>query len=171
MQIQLEKTGECEAKVIADVPKEEVKTMRDRIIGSYARRAQLPGFRPGKVPASVVAKHFVKDVQDQLQVNMENDLRAKTLEKNPDLRILNFHPVEYNEQPDGSCKLTTEVSILPSFELPEYIGIEVTEDSVDVSDQEVEEALKQFADAAATWDPVERAATKEDQVVIDFKTT
>lgn len=157
--------------MIADVPKEEVKTMRDRIIGSYARRAQLPGFRPGKVPASVVAKHFVKDVQDQLQVNMENDLRAKTLEQNPDLRILNFHPVEYNEQPDGSCKLTTEVSILPSFELPEYIGIEVTEDSVDVSDQEVEEALKQFADAAATWDPVERAATKEDQVVIDFKTS
>lgn len=171
MQIQLEKTGECGAKVIANVPGEEVKEMRDHIVAGYTRGARLPGFRPGKVPTSIVAKHFAKEVQEQLQRDLENKLQEETIGQNTDLRVLRFHAVEYDEQTDGSFKLTTEAVVLPSFELPEYIGIEVTEDDVEVSDKEVEDTMERFAEASATFDPVERAATKEDHVVIDFKTT
>ena len=170
MQIQLEKTGECEATVVADVPEEEVKKMRDRIVAECTRSACLPGFRPGKTPVSIVAKHFAKEVQERLQTDMEGELREEVFKQNPELLILRFHPVEHSEQSDGSCKLTTKAVILPPFELPEYIGIEVTEDSTEVSDEEMEDTMKQFADASATYDPVEHAATEEDQVVIDFKT-
>ena len=81
MQIQLEKTGECEATVVADVPEEEVKKMMDRIVAECTRSACLPGFRPGKTPVSIVAKHFAKEVQERLQTDMESELRKKCLNR------------------------------------------------------------------------------------------
>ena len=155
----------------ANVPTGEVKTMRERIVADYARSARLPGFRPGKVPFSVVAKHFAREVQEQLLLDMEGELKKGIFDQNPNLRILRFRDMEHDEQEDGSCKLAMSAMVLPSFELPEYVGIEVTEESEEVSDDEVEDVMKQFAETFATHEPVERAAKEEDQVTIDFKTS
>ncbi len=171
MDIKLDRTGECEAEVIATVSAEDAKKQRNQIVARYAAHANLPGFRPGKAPATMVAKRFAKEIREEMRIVMENAVQSDVLEQNSDLHFFRFSDPEYSENEDGSCEMKMHAAVLPKFELPEYIGIEVKTESTAVSDEEVEDCLKVFAESMATYEPVERAATEEDTVLIELKVT
>lgn len=171
MDITLNKTSDCRAELHATVPANEVQEKKKNILAYYGRGVRVDGFRPGKVPASVVAKRYAKEVTEQLNAELASDAQTKTLEENPGLKVLDFGAPEVHEQADGSCELISILTLIPSFELPEYTGIEVTVDSAAVSDEEVQDTLQKFAESSATYETVDRAAAEGDMVVIDFTTT
>lgn len=171
MEIIINKTSDCRSALKATVPADEVSAIRDSILTGYAKNVRLPGFRPGKAPRSVVAKRYASDIAEELEYRLKSDIQEKALEENPGLKVLEFGSPEGSFQEDGSYVLASELTIVPEFELPEYMGIEVSVPSTDVSDEEVEETLKKYAETSAEHVVVERAAAKGDVVVIDFKTT
>lgn len=171
MEITLNKTSDCRAELRAVVPAGDVQDKKKSILTAFGRNARMAGFRPGKVPASVVAKHYAKEIAEQLKSELTSDVQRQLFEENPKLKVLGFADMETKELEDGSCELTSSLTVVPEFELPAYEGIEVSVPSTEVSDDEVQEALQRFAEASATHDPVERAAAKGDIVVLDFKTS
>ena len=171
MEITLEKKNDCEATLGAVATAAEVQVMRKKLLARYGQSARVDGFRPGKVPASVLLKRFGKEIEELLKEQIAEDARQKMFEENEELRVLSFSDMEVKEVEGGAYEAHSELTILPAFELPEYEGIEVTEESTEVSDEEVQEALQKYAESSATREPVERPATAEDTVVIDFKTS
>ncbi len=171
MDITIEKLSDCQATLTAIASADEVKAIKDQAVTAYARNANIPGFRPGKAPKSVIAKRYAAAIAEELDVRMRADAQEKALDENPDLKVLDFGNAQSGEQEDGSYKITTTMTIVPAFELPEYMGIEVTIPSDEVSDEEVEDALNKFAAASAEHVVAERAAAMGDVAVIDFKTT
>ena len=171
MDITLEKTNDCRATLHAVATAGEVQEKKNAIMASLSRNARLAGFRPGKAPASVVAKRYAKEIAEELQEELKSEVQRQTLSENPKLKVLDFENMEVHEQPDGSCEIISVLTIIPEFDLPEYVGIEVSVASTDVSDEEVQETLRKYAESSATHEVVDRAATKDDIAVIDFKTT
>ncbi len=171
MEISINKTSDCQATLTATVPADKVSAIKDGIISSYMQSARVPGFRPGKAPKSVIAKRYAEMIAEELDARLKSDIQEQALTDNPSLKVLDFGAPEGGEQEDGSYTLSATLTIVPDFELPEYMGLEVTVPSTDVSDEEVEETLRKYAEASAEHVPCERAAAKGDIAVIDFKTT
>lgn len=171
MEITLDKTSECRAELRAVVTADEVQEKKMSILAEYKKHARVAGFRPGKVPTSVLAKHYAKEVTERVHDELVDAVQAKTLEDNPELKVLDFGTLEAHDREDGTCEIISVLTLIPTFELPEYVGIEVKLPSGEVSDEEVQDALQKFAEASATYEPVERAAAKDDMAVIDFATT
>ncbi len=171
MEITLEKKNDCEATLNAVATAEEVQALRKKMLASYGRSARVAGFRPGKAPTSVLLKHYGKDIEESVKEQLADEAQREMFKEHRDLKMLNFPDIEVKEAEGGAYEVHGNLMLLPSFELPEYEGIEVTEKNTEVSDEEVQEALQKFAEVSATREPVERAATAEDTVVMDFKTS
>ncbi len=171
MEITLDKKNDCEATLSAAVTEGEAQKLRSKLLASYGRNARVAGFRPGKVPESVLLKRYGKDAEESMKEQMIDEAQRKALEENKELRVLNFSDMEVREAEGGAYEVHGNLTLLPAFDLPAYEGIEVTEQGVEVSDEEVQDALQKFAESSATREPVERAATAEDTVVMDFKTS
>lgn len=171
MDITIDKTSECEATLNAVASAGEVASIRDSITATYCKNANIPGFRPGKAPKGVVAKRYADSIKEELEYRLKSDIQDKSLQEHEDLKVLDFGEPEAAFQEDGSYKFATKLTIVPNFELPEYMGLEVKVPTADITDDEVNDALKQFAESSATYDKVERAAAMGDMVLIDFKTT
>ena len=171
MEITINKTSDCQVELKATVPAADVAAIRDGIVKSLAGSARIPGFRPGKAPKSVIAKRYAADIKEELDARLRSDIQDKCLEENPELKVLDFGDLQGGVQEDGSYTLSSVMTVVPAFELPEYMGIEVSIPSTEVSDAEVDETLAKFAESSAKHVPVERASAKGDVVVVDFKTT
>lgn len=171
MDITITKTSDCGATLSAVVTAADATSEKEQIIASYVRSARIAGFRPGKAPKSVVLKRYADSIKDEFEYRLKSEVEMKALDENPELKVLDFGTPEMTEQEDGSYVLTANLTIVPDFELPEYMGIEVTIPSSEVSDDEVQAALQRYADASATHEPVERPAVQGDIVVADFTTT
>lgn len=171
MEITINKTSDCQITLHATVPANEVSSLKDGILATYSKSVRLPGFRPGKAPKGVIAKRYASDINEELEYRLKSDIQEKCLEENPDLKVLDFGTPEGSFQQDGSYTLTTTLTVVPDFELPEYVGIEVSVPSTDVSDAEVDETLRKYAETSAEHVVVERPSAQGDVVVVDFKTT
>ncbi len=171
MEISINKISDCQVSLSATVPASDVAAAKDSILAAYSKSVRLPGFRPGKAPKSVIAKRYAADVNEELEMRLKSDIQDKCLEQNPDLKVLDFGTPEGTIAEDGSYTLTATLTVVPEFELPEYMGIEVTVPTTEVTDAEIDETLQKFAESSAKHEPVERASAKGDIVVVDFKTT
>ena len=171
MDITIDKTSDCQATLTAIADPKKVASIKNAAIAAYSANARIPGFRPGKAPKSVIAKRFAEGIADELDARIKAEVQDKVLEENPELKVLEFGEPTTTVEEDGSYKLVSTLTIVPEFELPEYMGIEVTIPSDEVSDEEVQDTLQKYAESSAEHVVVERASAKGDIVVIDFTTT
>lgn len=171
MDISINKTSDYQATLTATASAQEVSAMKDSIIATYSKSTRIPGFRPGKAPKSVIAKRYASAIAEEMDYRIKSDVQEQALEQNPDMKVLDFGTPSVTNNEDGSTTLTSTLTIVPDFELPEYMGIEVSVPSTEVSDDEVQETLQKYAESSARHEVVERAGAKGDIAVIDFKTT
>ncbi len=173
MNIQIDKTNDCQATLQVVVPSEDVAKLKADITKSYSKNAQVPGFRPSKAPLKVIAKRYASAIEEELESQLLEDVQKKTLTQNEKLMVLDFLDVKSNFTEEGTFTVEATLTIIPEFELPEYKGLPVSIPTTDVSDIEVEQTLQKYAESSAKHEPVERAAEmdKGDICVIDFTTS
>ena len=171
MEINVDIQPDCTATLKASIPAETTAARRASIVDSYAGKAKLPGFRPGKTPKSIIEKRFKKEIEEELLDTLFETACSAALEENPKLKVLNFGKPEQSLDDQGNYTATSAMTVVPEFELPEYKGIEVKVPSSEVTEADVEEALNSLAEQIAEFTPVDRAAKKDDVAIIDFKTT
>ncbi|HJN37247.1 MAG TPA: trigger factor [Gammaproteobacteria bacterium] len=126
------------------------------------------GFRPGKVPASIIIESYRPEILQEITV----DLTQKSFEQ-----ALKQHDLDMADQPDMDIKpvdlgsgltYTAKFECLPKVELKDLSDIKLINPVSEVSDKEVKEAYKEAIDKHPDWKKVDRAAKKGDQVTIDF---
>ena len=154
-----------------EVPKDEVAARIDHTISHLAHDVNIPGFRKGKVPRSVLISRFGKEtiltqtLNDALPMWYEAAVADSGI-KPVDNPELDFEGLEDN---DASFSFKATVPVRPRPSLPRYAGIEVEKEVVEVSDAEVEEPIERLRKCTASLEPVEgRPAARGDFVVIDF---
>ncbi len=171
MDISVDIQPDCTATLKATIGADVTTQRRNAIVDSYAAQAKVPGFRPGKTPKSIITKRYKEQIESELLGELFDSVCREALEQNDKLKVLNFGTPEHSFDEAGAYTVSSTMTIVPEFELPEYKGIEVTAPSEEVTDADMEQALTQLAEQTAEFEPVEREAQMDDVCVIDFKST
>lgn len=155
-----------------DVDKEIVSKEIDKRAKKIAKQAQLPGFRPGKVPLAVVKNRFKADVEQDAVEAIANDLLPKELESHK-LRPVASPKLEKVElAPEGSLKFRITFDVLPEVTIPVFRGIEVSVKQQQATPEMIEAEIDRLRDGGARFEPVEgRPAQKGDFVEVDIEIT
>ena len=134
-----------------------------------SKTAKVPGFRQGKVPASVAAKHI--DPQ-ALQQQLLDDAISKAVAEaflTEKIQALDRPMVDVKKYVPGDLlEFTAEVEVLPPVALGDYKKLDVKADKVEVKDAEVEDTIERIRAGFAEKNEVDRKAQEGDEVVIDF---
>lgn len=171
MNITVERLPECKARLSAEIPADEVKQTRDAIVRAYSQQAKVPGFRPGKVPNSVIEKRFSEPIDDELKDRLARSAYAEASDKE-DLAIIGIAQVEREQlEADGSYLLAVEVITEPDVEIADYKGIEVEVQKMDVTDEMIDEYLANTAKRQAMPIDVEREVGAGDLAVANYSGT
>ncbi len=134
-----------------------------------AKKVKVPGFREGKAPASVAAKHI--DPIALSQQALEDALSKAVAEAflGEELQALERPEVEIRAYvPGQSLEFTAEAEILPKVKLGDYKKLSVAKPKVVVAAKDVDEVLERLRQSQAEKKPVKRAAAMGDEVIIDF---
>ena len=152
------------------ITKKEIEKLVDQKLESIAKEANLPGFRPGKVPVSVVKNRFGKQILGEVVRESVDTASKETMEKNkltpssqPKIEIVSFEEGE-----DLKAKLFVE--LMPDFEVPDLSILDITKPIVNVSEKDINEAVEKIAKENVATKEItkDRPAKKGDTLVIDF---
>ena len=158
----IEVTNPCLREVSVEIPAEAVQKERESVLAKYARYAKVPGFRKGKVPASIVKQRFAEDInQELLESLLPRYLRLETTKQNlapisqPKIVDLHLHEGE---------PLTFKASfeVLPEFDIPGYQEVHAEKEDTSVSDEEVGKSLDNLREQHATYENVEEGRALQD---------
>ena len=168
-----EESNPCRRELSIEVPANVVASETENIVSRYQKLARVPGFRKGKVPASVVRQRFAKEVHDDVVEQLvPRYLREETVRQNlapvSQPRVTDVHL-----EPGEPLRFKASFEILPQFQIAPYGDIRVSTIDTNVTDEEVETALKNLRERQATFTAVEedRALADGDFAVVSFKGT
>jgi trigger factor len=138
-----------------EVPADQVKAEFDKAYDAYARYAKVPGFRPGRVPLSVVKQRFSKDVKDEVIGRLLPHALQHAIVDHK-LRVVGEPSIiDFSVNEGEPLKFKVSVEIVPEFELQEYKGLKATKRVVRVTDEDVENVIGRWRERAAEFVPVE----------------
>jgi len=135
-----------------------------------AKTASLPGFRPGKVPVSLLRKRYGPAVMGEV-LEQAVSTSAEQAMQEKGVRPIGQPEFEVTSFEDGKdLEYTMSFDILPEIALPDFGKVEVERMVPKIDEKDVEETLQRIADANKTSEPITKARkTKSgDMVIIDF---
>lgn len=163
---------DCRLDLTVSVPWETVKKYRDDIIAGSVEKAKIPGFRLGKVPTAVFARHFEREILDAMKEDFapyhvieEAKRKDRTFAYGPEIRDMRLV--------EGEClEIDATLEVFPRFELGEYRNIEVSVPENLPIDQVVDVRLNDLRTEQGSFANVDpRAAREEDHVLVSIEIT
>ena len=152
------------------VPADRVDREKQAVAKHYASRMHLPGFRKGKVPASVIAKKFGPAIeQDALQQVVQSAYREA-------LEAQSFQPISEGSvssmdyQPGTDLTFQVEFEVKPEIQLARLGGFTVQAPKVEVGDDEIEKVLDRLREERADYSPLAESETPKpgDRVTVEI---
>jgi len=172
MKTEIVDVNETRKNVHIEIPSDVVDAEIDRQARVYSRKARIPGFRPGKAPATVIKQRYKEQILHDV-VNglippaVDEALRERGVEAvdTPDIQNVNIEP----GQP---LTFTVSFDTLPPLEPGEYATISLHRPSSAVPDEALDQAMQRLRDRAARFEPVEgRGVDHGDTVTLDLART
>lgn len=169
VQVQQEQIEPCRVALSIDVPSEDVQKAVQTVFNQVAKRTNVPGFRPGKAPATLVKRYI-----DESRVNEMAFERALTNAYNDALRQAGITPYthadpkvelgeeEFSVEKGFSFKAT--VATQPKVELGELEGLTARRLVTKISDEDVAKEVDRYRESAATFEATEEAAEDGDRI-------
>jgi trigger factor len=156
--------------VEVEIPAQLLSAEASRVTTEFAREARVPGFRPGKTPASVIRNRFAKEIQEEVVTRvLSSSFRDVVQEKG--LEPVGEPVVEHVDAfVDGApMKYKARFEVKPRVELGEYRGLEIEDPKIEVSDTDVEAMIERLRDQASAYRvESERGLEEGDFAVIDI---
>ncbi|MEC4728351.1 trigger factor [Shewanella sp. D64] len=167
MQVSVETTQGLERRLTISVPAEQIEKAVNDSLKSEAKRARIPGFRPGKVPVSVINKRYGNAIRQDItgEVMQRNFVEAIIAEKLNPAGAPTFVPGESDAE---NFQFVATFEIYPEVELKGLEDIAVEQPTSVVTDADVDTMIETLRKQHATYAAVERAAGDGDKAKINF---
>ncbi|MFO1010638.1 MAG: trigger factor [Planctomycetota bacterium] len=144
MQVSVEKTGPCQAKVKFTVPGDEFSGTLKRALQNAGKNAKMKGFRPGHVPVQIIEKHYGVQLRHETIQYFVQQAYEQAVKDNQ-LKVVGFQRVNLDEirvLEGADFSHAFEVSLRPEIALKEYKGLKVESQLEPVMDQEIANAIE-----------------------------
>jgi trigger factor len=175
MQITQTVSEDLHRQFTVTVPASELENRVTARLEKMKPQINLKGFRPGKAPVSFLKKQFGKSVMGEIVEAAVSEGSQKAISDNALKPALQprVEPVgDVQDVVDGKADLTFTVTVdlMPEFQPADVTQLKVERITADITDADLDEALKRLADNTRTYAsrPEGEAAVQDDTVVIDF---
>ena len=163
------------------LPAANLDAKRATKLASLGKELRLPGFRPGKVPLSIVKQRFGSAVSAEIVQESVDDATRTVLNerglrpaRQPKLALVSENPTA----PGTDVEFTLEMEVLPTITLPDFSTVQLTRLKAEVPPEKVDEALDRIAKSNRTLEPLTTEALQArpegdgavtgDVVTVDF---
>jgi trigger factor len=152
------------------IPASDISGEVEKRLDEMGKTARLPGFRPGKVPKSLLKKQYGPALMGEIVERQVNESSQKTIDERG-LRPAAQPKVEITKFAEGEdLEFSVDLEILPEIAQPDYASIELERMKVEVTQEMVDETLERMAKQSREKKPAAegKAAAKGDVVQMDF---
>lgn len=168
MQVSIETTSTLERRLTIGVPAARVEQEVNARLQRAAQTARLDGFRPGKVPMTVIRQRFGAGVRQEVlgEVLSQSFAEAVRQEK---LRPVGQPSIEPKTlEPGKDLEYIATFEVFPEIVPGDYSGMEVVKPIAEVTEADIDKMIETLCKQQGTWVDVQRAAQTGDQANIDY---
>ena len=169
MDVTVENLEGLNRKITLALPWEGIRAAVDKKLSQTQRKAKVQGFRPGKAPLKMVDAMYGTDIRNEVL----NDAVVKAFYEVVEAQKLRvaglprFNEVE-NQDDENTFKIDAQFEVFPEVKVGDLSAQEIEKATTEVSDAEVDKTIEILRGQRTRYNHVERAAQKEDRVIIDF---
>ena len=173
MLLNFEDVSPVKKTVEVEIPAGLISAEAQRVTADFSRKANIPGFRPGKVPAGIVRTRFAKEIQEQVMERLlprtfHEAIADKGLEIVGEPHLQHMDPFIEG----ATVKYKAEFEVKPSFELGEYRGLAIDDPKIEVADHDVDNMIERLREQASAYRPeTERGLEENDFAMIEMTTS
>lgn len=168
MQVTLEETSSLGRKLTITVPSDKIQSEVSKRLNSLKGTIKVDGFRPGKVPLTIVRqRHGDRVQQEVIMQEMQTAYQEALVQEQ--LNPASSPQIEPKEiAPGEDIVFVASLDIVPEFELVDFSECEVSLDSADVEAQNIDDAQLRIQKQSMDWQLAETEAEQGQRVTIDF---
>lgn len=172
LKVEMENLSEVKRKLTIEVPSTEVTQAMDRAYRELGKKAKVKGFRPGKVPRSILEMYYHKDIDHDVSEILVRRSLGEAL-KDKGLEAINLswpEPAPPVVAGEDYC-YSVEIEVAPEFTAGDYLGLTLSAPEVAMTDAEVEARLEEIRQTNAILKPLpeDRSVKEGDFVVLDYQ--
>ena len=169
VQIELKETDACTREMNAKYSAEQVDAAFKDAVKEAGKYAQLPGFRKGKAPASLILSKYKNYILDDVAKVLQQAAFQK-LTGNKDLDIVSFGQLKAEAQPETGKEyaFSLELEVAPKFDLPEYKGLEIKVEQKETLDEKFAAELENLKKLYAEFLNVDGEAAAGDMLKVSY---
>lgn len=167
---QLEKSA---VKLTVTVDKSDVEQVYNTTVAKYVKNAQIPGFRKGHVPASVLERKYGDSLKADALGELIDKSVAEIFEKETDNRPLPYAQPVLEKMPELDTKkdLTFSITydVFPKVSIKDFSGITIKEPQVSITDADIDDEVKAMQERnAMVIDKKDGVVEKDNIVTVNF---
>lgn len=166
MQVSVEKTSELNRKMTVSIPEALFQEKMETRFKKLAREVKVDGFRPGKVPVSMVKKMFSERVRGEVAGDLIESSYFEALEQQS--LVPAGQPRIVSSDKSEGFEYVAEFEVYPEIALDGVNGLELLRPVASVQDADVENMIGKLRDQKKVWNVVERSSQPGDRVTIHF---
>ncbi len=144
----------CRRELELEIPAADVQKAMEKVAKEFARVARIPGFRPGKAPVPLIRRRFASDIKGEvLQSLLPEEIDKAMKDKNlVPITQPQVDKVDFEE--NGPLKFRAVFEVLPEVVLGNYKDFDIEVEAARVTDEDVEKAIEQVRERAASFEDV-----------------
>ncbi len=171
MQVSVENIGSLERKLTVKFPAERFETQVSARIAEMGRTVRLKGFRPGKVPATVIKQRFGEQVRGEVLSDLIGSTLREAVEQEKLQPIANPSIDTTGKPENGEIAYTATFEIMPQFPEIDVSTLEIHRAVAEVTDVDIDRMLETLRQQRRSFDEVERASAEGDFVMFEYSAT
>lgn len=168
MQVSVENIGTLERKLTVKFPAERFESQVSARIAEMGRTVRLKGFRPGKVPTTVIKQRFGEQVRGEVL----SDLIGSTLREavaQEKLQPIANPAIDTTGRPEnGEIAYTATFEIMPEFPAIDVSALEISRPVAVVTEADIDKMLETLRQQRRSFDEVDRASAEGDFVMFEY---
>ncbi len=169
MAASVETISGLERRMTVKVPLAPLEGQIKQRLSQISRTAKFAGFRPGKAPIGLVNQHYGDQVRDEVYSKAVETSFGDAVEENK-LRVAGFPNIEHKPFKEAATdfEYTATFEIFPEVKLGDLSKLKIEKPSLEVAEADVEKTLDVLIKQRVSYEPVKRAAKKEDRVNVSL---
>ncbi|KEA63859.1 Cell division trigger factor [Marinobacterium lacunae] len=169
MQVSVETTSGLERQMTITVPAERIDQDVDKQVMQQARTRRMDGFRPGKVPPKVIKRMYGDAIRYDVLNRVVQESFYKAVQQE-ELKPAGGPSIDLKNDKEGEdLQFVATFEVYPQIELADFSSAEITKQSAEIKDEDVDQMIETLRKQQANWVEVERAAEDGDRLRIDFE--
>ncbi len=169
---EVREVGPCKLQVRIEVGADKVKEEIDGKYKDLNETVELPGFRRGHAPRSLMERKFGKAVLEDLKYELINRSFDEVREekKLEPMALPEVEAEKFSIEEGKPFQYEVEIEVRPNIDVKNYVGVKVSKPSYTAEEREIDEVLKDIQESKAELAPAEDGtAAEQDQVIADFE--